>query len=151
MSYSPVSYNEQSTGTSEGLATTYTNASAVTAIAQAQAVSLNSAGLIVPIDVTSQASVNSMLGYASVRIPASATGYVTSNGRLKLYTNTNSYPLNTPLYIGLDGNPTSTVPSAGVGGFVSGNYCIFMGVLVPNEVNPSEFDISLFTQVIGVL
>jgi hypothetical protein len=115
------------------------------------AVYSNSSGLIVPLDVTSQASVSNMVGYANVRIPASASGPVISNGRLKLYTNTNSYPLGTPLYIGTDANPTSTIPVAGSNGFVSGDYCIFLGVIVPNEDNILEFDISLFTQVVGVL
>ena len=151
MSYSPTSYYPQSTGTAEGVSTTYTNASAVTAIPQAQAVAINSSGLIVPLDVTSQASVQAMVGYAAVRIPTSSAGQVISNGRLKLYTNTNSYPLNTPLYVDLTGNPTNIVPAVGVNGFASGNYVVFMGVLVPNEKNPLEFDISLFTQVIGAL
>lgn len=151
MSYSPVSFNPESTGTAEGVSTTYTNASSVTAIPQAMACAVNSAGLIAPLDVSSQASVNNMVGYASSRIPASTAGPVISNGRLKLYTNSNSYALGTPLYIGTDGNPTNIVPSVGVNSFVSGDYCIFLGVIVPNEVNPSEFDISLFTQIVGVL
>lgn len=151
MSFSPVSFNPQSTGTSEGLLTTYTNASAITAIPQAMACSVNSSGLIVPLDVSNQASWDNWVGYAQFRIPASALGGVISNGRLKLYTNTNSYPLGTPLYIGIDANPTNIVPSVGVNGFLSGYAAIFMGVLVPNEANPSEFDISLFTQIVGVL
>lgn len=151
MSFSPFYFDQQGTGSSDGVVTNYTNASSVNAIAQAQACSVNSSGLATPLDVTSQSSVNNWIGYANVRIPASALGAVISSGRLKLYTNTNSYALGTALYVGTDGNPTSTVPSVGVNGFTSGDYCIFLGVLVPNEANPSEFDISLFTQVIGVL
>jgi hypothetical protein len=151
MSYSPVSFNEQSTGSAESITTNYTNASGSVAIPQAMAVYANSSGLIVPLNVSSQASVSNMVGYANVRIPVSASGPVILTGRLKLYTNTNSYPLGTPLYIGTDANPTNIIPVAGSNGFVSGDYCIFMGVLVPNEVNILEFDISLFTQVVGVL
>ena len=151
MAYSPFSFNPESTGSAESITTTYTNNSSSTAIPQAMAVAANSAGLLVPLDVTNEASVNNMVGYANVRIAASATGPVISTGRLKLYTNSNSYALGTPLYVGLDANPTNIVPSIGVNGFTSGDYIVFMGVLVPNEVNPSEFDISLFTQIVGAL
>lgn len=148
MSYSPSSYNPQNS-TASAVATDYTNASSVTAIPQAQAVSINSSGLLVPLDVSSQASWQAFVGYAYVRIPASSLGQVIANGRLQNITTI--LPVGTALYIGTDGNPTNIVPSVGVNGFVSGDSVIFMGVLVPNEVTPSEIDIALFTQVIGVL
>lgn len=148
MSYSPSSFNPQ-IATASALVTTYTNASAITAIPQAQACSVNSSGLLVPMDVSSEASVNSFVGYANVRIPASAAGPIISNGRLQNITT--SYPVGTAVYIGTDGNPTNIVPSVGVNGFVAGDYCVFLGVLVANETTPSEIDIALFTQVIGAL
>lgn len=151
MTYSPTYFSPQSTGSSESLITNYTNASGTTAIPQAMCCSVNSSGTIVPLDVTSQSSVNGLVGYANARIPASATAGVVSNGRLKLYTNSPAYALGTALYVGTDGNPTNVVPVIGSNGFVSGDYVIFMGVVVANEVNPSEFDIALFTQVIGTL
>ena len=149
MSYSPSSFQPQGTGTAEGLATNYTNASAVTAIPQAQAVSVNNSGLIVPLDVSSQASWQAFVGYAKVRIPTSTVGPVIANGRLQNVTT--SYPVGTALYIDTNGNPTNIIPSVGVNGFVSGDMVIFMGVLVPNEVNPSELDIAVFTQMVGTL
>jgi hypothetical protein len=151
MSYSPISFNPQGTGSAESLNSSYTNNSGITPIPQAMAVSINGSGFLVPTDVSSGASVNNFVGYAYIRIPVSSSGPVIANGRLKLYTNTNSYPIGTPLYIGTDGNPTNIVPSVGVNGFTSGDYCIFMGVLVPNETNPLEFDISLFTEIVAVL
>lgn len=149
MSYSPVSFNPQGTGTSEALVTNYTNASAILAIPQAQACSVNGAGLIVPLDVSSQVSWNSFVGYTYVRIPVSSTGPVVANGRLLNITT--ALAVGTALYIGKDSNPTDIVPSVGVNGFVSGDSVIFMGVLVQNEKNPSEIDIALYTQVIGIL
>lgn len=131
------------------MVTLYTNASAITAIPQAQAVSVNSSGLLVPLDVSSQASWSSFVGYAYVRIPTSATGPVIANGRLQNITTI--LPVGTALYVGIDGNITSTVPSIGVGGFTAGDMVIFSGVLVPNESNNTEIDIALFTQLIGVL
>jgi hypothetical protein len=149
MSYSPVSYNPQGTGSSTAVVTTYTNASASVAIPQGMAVATNSSGLVVPVDVTSQASVQSMVGYANVRIPTSTAGPVISNGRLQNITT--SFTVGNPLWVGVDGNPTNIAPSVGVNGFVSGDFVVFMGVLVENELNPSETDIALFTQVVGTL
>jgi hypothetical protein len=149
MSYSPVSFDEQGTGTSSGLVTNYTNASAITAIPQGQAVSVNSSGLIVPLDVSSQASWNNFVGYANARIPTSTSGTVIANGRL---TNiTTAYAVGTALYVDTNGNPTSTIPSVGVNGFVSGDAVIFYGVVVQNQINPSESDIAIFTQMVGTL
>ena len=149
MSFSPFYFNQQSTGSARQILTDYTNASAITAIPQAQACSVNGSGLLVPLDVSSQASWQAFVGYANVRIPTSALGSIISNGRLENITT--SFTAGMPLFIGKDSNPTNIVPSVGVNGFVSGDAVIFMGVLVPNEDNPSELDIALFTQVIGTL
>lgn len=130
--------------------TNYTNASASIAIPQTQACSVNGSGLIVPLDVTNQASWQAFVGYAQARISMSSLGPVIANGRLQNITT--SYPVGTALYVGIDGNPTNIVPSVGVNGFVSGDIVIFMGVIVPNEANPfTELDIALFTQMVGTL
>ncbi|CAM6005516.1 unnamed protein product [Sphagnum balticum] len=129
--------------------TDYTNASATTPIPQAMACSVNSSGQLVPLDVSSDASWKAFVGYANARIPTSTLGPVISNGRLQNITT--SFTAGTPLYIGIDGNPTNAIPTAGTNGFVSGDMVIFMGVIVPNEANPSEYDIALFTQLIGTL
>lgn len=147
-SYSPSSFNPH-TSTASAVVTDYTNASAITAIPQAMAVSVNSSGLLAPLDVSSNASWNNFVGYAYVRIPTSSIGPVIANGRLQNITTI--LPVGTPLYVGTDGNPTNIVPSVGVNGFVSGDMVIFMGVLVPNELNNTEVDIALFTQFVGVL
>lgn len=148
MAFSPTSFDPQ-ISTASALVTEYTNASAVTAIPQAQACSINGAGLLVPLDVSSQSSWTAFVGYANVRIPASALGPVIVNGRLQNFTT--AYAIGTPLYIGTDGNPTNIIPSVGVNGFVSGDMVIFLGVLVPNEEIPSETDIALYTQFVAVL
>lgn len=149
MSFSPFSFNPESSGSAIALVTDYTNASAITAIPQAQAVSVNASGLLVPLDVSSQASWSSFVGYANVRIPTSSLGPVIASGRLQNIIT--SYPVGTALYIDTNGNPTNIIPSVGVNGFVSGDICIFMGVVVQNEANNSEFDIALYTQMVGVL
>ena len=148
MSFSPFSFDPQ-ISIASAIVTDYTNASSITAIPQAQACSVNGSGLIGPLNVSSQSSWSSFVGYANVRIDTSALGQVIANGRLKNITTI--LPVGTPLYVGKDGNPTDTIPSVGVGGFVSGDMIIFMGVLVPNETNNSEVDIALFTQMVGTL
>lgn len=149
MAYNPASFNPQGTGSAEAVVSNYTNNSSVTAIPQGQACSVDSAGNVEPLDVSNQASWSNFVGYANVRIPTSALGPVIANGRLRNITI--SYPVGTPLYIGTDGNPTNIAPSDGVNGFVAGDMCIFMGVVVQNELNPSETDIALLTQMIAVL
>ncbi len=149
MSYNPLYVGAQGGGSSIAVITNYTNASMINAIPQAQACSVTGGGLIVPLDVTSQASWQAFVGYANVRIPASGTGPVVANGRLMNVVT--SYTAGTALYIGTDSNPTSIIPSAGVNGFVEGDMVIFLGVLVPNESNPSNLDIALFTQFVDVL
>jgi hypothetical protein len=148
MSYSPNSFSPQ-TATASAVVTDYTNASAINAIPQGQACSINSSGLIVPLDVSSQPSWQGFVGYAQVRIPTSTLGPIIANGRLQNFTT--ALPVGTALYVGTDGNPTNIVPSVGVNGFVEGDMVIFMGVLVSNEANGSEIDIALFTQLIGTL
>lgn len=149
MSYSPFYFGPQSAGSSESVITTYTNASAITAIPQAQACSVNSFGLIAPIDVSSSSSWQSFVGYANIRISTSGSGPVITNGRLKNFTT--GLSIGTALWVGTDGNPTPTYPSIGSNGFASGDMVIFMGVIVQNEDNPSAKDIALFTQQFGTL
>jgi hypothetical protein len=146
MSYNPLPSVALS---SRQVVTNYTNASGVTAIPQGMAVSTNGSGLLVPLDVSSQSSWQSFVGYANARIPTSTLGPVIANGRLENFTTALS--VGTALYIGTDGNPTNIVPSVGVNGFVSGDIVIFMGVIVANETDPSEMDIALLTQVVGTL
>lgn len=148
MSYSPLTFNPQ-TSIASAVGTLYTNASSITAIPQAQACSIDGSGNLVPLDVSSQASWQAFVGYAQVRIPASATGTILATGRLQNITT--ALPVGTALYVDKSGNPTGTIPVIGVNGFVEGDAVIFMGVLVANEVTPSEIDIALFTQVVGTL
>lgn len=149
MTYSPYYFGPQGAGSSRQVVTDYTNASAITAIPKAQACSVNGAGLLVPLNVSSDASWKAFVGYANIYIPTSTLGPVITNGRLQNFTT--SYTAGTSLYIDKTGNPTNIIPSIGVNGFVAGDMVIFMGVIVANEANNAEFDISLFTQFIGVL
>jgi hypothetical protein len=113
------------------------------------ACSINTSGLLVPLNVSSQTSFQAMVGYANFRIPTSALGPVIAGGRL--HNITTPYPIGTALYVGTDSNPTNIYPSVGVNGFLSGDAVIFMGVIIPNEINPAAIDIALFTQLVATL
>ena len=146
-----ISYNPlpQISLSSESVITNHTNASVSAAIPQGTACSTNSSGMIIPLDVSNPTNYNAFVGYANVRIPASATGPVISNGRLLNFTT--ALAAGTPLYIGVNGAPTNIVPSVGVNGFQSGYAVFFLGVLVQNQTNDLDIDIALFTQLVGTL
>jgi hypothetical protein len=148
MSYSPLYFAPQGGGTSIATVTNYTNAT-ISMIAQGTPVSTNTFGLVAPTDVTSQTSVQALVGYAQVRMPASSSGPVISNGRLENIMT--SFAVGDAIYIGLGGTLINQKPDVGVAGFVEGDFVVFVGVLVQNQTNPSLTDIQLFTQTIGEL
>ena len=106
-------------------------------------------GQMVAVDITSDASVNGILGVISANTPSAAFGNVTDCGRLENITT--SFVAGNVLYINIDGTLTTTRPSAGVGGFVSGMYVIFVGIIVQNQFNPSNLDLKIYMDVIGQL
>ena len=134
---------------STSIATGYVNGSGST-IAQGAPVSVNGSGQIVLTDVTSTTSVQAFVGYATASIAPSASGSVTSNGRLQ---NLSGYAFSTgdAIYIGIGGILQNTKPDYGVTGFTAGDTVVFCGVVVNNVLNPAHQDLQLLTQVIGVL
>ena len=151
MSFNPLNVGFHSKGSAVALTTTYVNGSAIDPIPQGTMCSVkDSSGQIIPIDVSSDTSVNSRVGLAESRIPTSSVGPVITNGRLENFTT--AYPIGTPLFVGTDGAPTNIVPSIGVNGFLAGYAVIFLGIIVPNEKNPGgSKDIQLMVQFIGDL
>jgi hypothetical protein len=148
MSYSPNFRGNQSNASSRQLITDYVNGSGA-AIPQGTPVTVNSIGQILPVDVTSESSVSGMVGYAYVRIPASASGPVISAGRLENIIT--GFSVGDPIYIGLSGTLINQKPDDGIAGFGPGDFVVFVGVLVQNEFNPAQTDLQLFTQVVGEL
>jgi hypothetical protein len=155
MSYSPFSFNPQSTGSSRQLLTNYYNNTGV-AIAQGVPVSATgTANYVTPTDVTSQASVQAFVGYAYVRIPNASLGPVISGGRLQNLQGY-SFSIGQPIYMSVLGTylqNTSPVDGSGdpIAPFTSGDFAVFAGVIVENETNPSLQDLQILTQVIGAI
>lgn len=151
MSYSPFFFNKEATGNvmgSRGTITNFQNGSGST-LAKATLVAVNSSSQLVPVVVTSEATVMSIVGMTGMSIPNAAIGSVVDNGRLEDVTT--SFAIGDALYLGKDGLLTNSKPEIGVASFVEGDFVIFVGVVVRNEFNVSLKDIKLMISVIGQL
>lgn len=147
MAYTPTLFG--STATVSASSSQYQNGSGST-LAQGTPVSVNGSGQIIPTNVTSQSSVEAFVGYVSTSIAISAVGTVISNGRLQNLTGY-SFTIGQAIYIGIGGILQNTQPTYGVTGFNTGDSVVFCGVVVKNTTNPSNQDLQILTQVIGVL
>jgi hypothetical protein len=152
MTYSPFSFNQQGTGTSVGIVSSYTNSSSVNPIPQGTPCSLTgTADQIAPTDATNQTSVASFVGLAQFRIPASGNGPVISNGRLLNLASSWGFSVGNSIWIGLGGIIQSTRPDTGITGFGSGDFIYFIGNIVQNESNSLQQDLVVIPQLIGEL
>jgi hypothetical protein len=131
------------------LQTSYQNGTGST-MAMGIPVSTNTSGQLVLTDATNEATVLAMVGLTAIAIPSAAIGSVIDSGRLQNVST--AFSVGDPLYVGsTPGTLTNIPPAAGSNGFVEGDYCIFVGVLVQNEFNPSNTDIKLLISVVGEL
>ncbi len=148
MTYSPVSFGPNSTGSAASLQTTYQNGTGST-IAIGTPVSVNTSGQLALVDVTSDQSVAGIVGLMAQSTPTTAYGLVCDSGRLENVTT--SFSVGDAIYINTDGTLTNVRPSVGVGSWAEGMYCVFVGVLVKNQFNPSNTDIKIYMEVVGQL
>ena len=149
MSYSPYFLNAQAKGSVKGVASNFTNASGSSMVKGTPA-AINTNSQLVTVDVSNEANVLAFVGLTNVIIPASATGGVQDTGRLEDVTFP-SFNLGDPLWIGKDGNLTNAKPEIGVGGFVDGDFVVFVGVFVRNEFTSTLRDIKLAIELVGRL
>lgn len=148
MSYSPNFRGTQSKASARQTITDYQNGSGST-LAQCTPVATNNLGQLVGVDPSNTANVLSIVGLANLDIPSSANGPVIDNGRLE--NATIGFSVGDSLYLSKAGFLQNTPPVAGFGGFVTGDYLVFIGVVVQNEFNPSLKDIKLMIERIGLL
>lgn len=149
MGYSPYFLNAQALGSVKSVASNFINASGSTMIKGTPA-AVNTSSQLIAVDVSVEATVLAMVGLTSVVLPAAATGGVIDNGRLEDVT----YPgfnVGDPLWVSKTGGLTNVKPDIGVGGFVAGDFVIFVGVFVKNEFNSSLRDIKLMLSIVGQL
>ena len=135
-------------GPSRNTITSYQNASGST-LSKAIPVSVNTSGQLVNIDVSVEISVQAIVGLTAESIPNSAIGKIIDNGRLEDIST--PYAIGDAIYVSKTGTLTNVKPEIGVGGFLSGDFVIFIGVIVKNEFNPIQRDLKLMISVIGQL
>lgn len=149
MSYSPFFLNKNSIGSSRATTANFQNGSGST-LAMGVPVSVNTSSQIVPLDVTSETSVQAIVGLTGISIPNAATGSTVDNGRLENITT--SFAVGDAVYAGKASPLTNTKPNIGdIDGFAAGDFVVFIGVVVKNEFNPSLKDLKLMISVIGQL
>jgi hypothetical protein len=148
MGYSPLFRGSSAKAPSRALQTNYPNASGSTLV-KGTVVAVNSSSQIVSIDVSDEVVVQALVGVTAIDIPNSATGAIMSGGRLEEITQT--FALGDAIYVGKNGVITNTKPSQGVGGFVAGDFVIFVGVVVKNEFDAAKKDIQLMFSLVGQL
>ena len=148
MSYSPNFRGNAANAASRQNQTGYVNGTGST-INIGTPVSTLANGMMSPTDVTSQASVQAFVGLCATTTPSAAKAQVVSAGRLENVST--GFNVGDAIYIGLDGTLINVKPDIGVAGFASGNFLVFVGVVVQNEFNASAQDIQVFLQVFGEL
>lgn len=147
MTYSPNGFNKF-TGSSKAIGSNFQNASGST-VTKGTPVTLNLSGQAVLIDVSDQASVQAILGVASLDLPNGSNGGIVDAGRLENITT--GFAIRDVVYVGKNGLLTNVAPDIGVGSFVAGDFVILVGVIVKNEFNAMQKDLKLMIDVVGQL
>ena len=138
MSYDPVS---PAAVASRKVARNYVNGSGST-LPMGAPISTLSSGLVTTVNVSSQASVDAFVGLYNQSTPSAASGLTIDAGLLENITGY-SFSVGDPIYVSKTGTLSNVIPSVGVGGFVSGDFVIFLGVIVQNEFNGLQQDLKI--------
>lgn len=143
MSYSPNFVNNTAAGAATSarkIARNYTNGNAGM-LSKGTPVGTKNTGLVDILDVSSKASVDGFVGLYNLDTPSAASGQVLDCGLLENITT--SFSIGDPVYVSKSGGLTNVVPVAGSNGFVSGDYVIFLGVIVMNEFDNTKKDLKI--------
>ena len=101
------------------------------------------------IDVSVETHAFAASGITSEIIQNLSTGPVLTSGRLANVIT--SFDFGDPVYVSKAGDLTNVKPSLGVGGFISGDFIIAIGVIGKNADNPANKDIILNIGLVGQL
>lgn len=147
MSYSPNFRGNESSAPALGIQSDFTNGSGLTMPIYTPVCS-NSSGDVVMVDVSDESKALSVIGITASQILNGDTGSIVTEGRIKNVALSLAFG---SLYISKVGTITDVKPSIGVGGFISGDFIVRVGVLVKNKDNPLNKDIVLNIMPVGQL
>jgi hypothetical protein len=131
-----------------GIQINYTNSSGST-ISKGTPVCQKITGSIDFVDVSVESDAFSFIGIVGSDISNLLKGPVATNGRVEDVTVTGSF--GDSLYVSKTGSLTTIKPEIGLGGFLSLDFVLRVGVIVKNETNPLLKDIILDVQRVGQL
>jgi hypothetical protein len=131
-----------------GIQINYTNSSGST-IFKGTPVCQKITGSIDFVDVSVESDAFSFIGITGSDISNLLKGPVATNGRVEDVTVTGSF--GDSLYISKTGSLTTIKPEIGLGGFLSLDFVLRVGVIAKNETNPLLKDIILDVQRVGQL
>ena len=101
------------------------------------------------VDVSVETDISAFAGVTASSVNNGAPGDVVNNG---LVTDTGlGFSAGDRVYISKSGGVTNVKPDIGVGGFVSGDWVVALGVCALNESNMSLLDVIVFIEIKGQL
>lgn len=112
-------------------------------------VRLDSSGQVQKVDPSVEAQVLALIGVAKDSVANGSLVGIATGGRLENVTVPGS--LGDSLYLSKTGTLTNVKPSIGVGGFVAGDFVVFIGISVKNQANPLLTDLMINIRVVGQL
>jgi hypothetical protein len=119
-----------------------------TVIDSAVPVRLNSSGNIATVDISIENHVFGIVGLTQDPISNLSYGWVVTEGKLE---DVVGFNFGDYIYLSKSGNLTNIAPSEGVGGFVSGDWVVRVGVIGKNETNPLLKDLFVSINIVGQL
>jgi hypothetical protein len=112
-------------------------------------VSATTSGTIEKIDISDEASALAFRGVTNEVISDTQSGLVSSFGRIENVTT--SFAFQDALFVAKDGTVTNIKPDIGVGGFVAGDWIIYLGHVARNQTTPANKDFFLNPTIVGQL
>ena len=148
MTYNPNFAGATSNATSTTVGDVLENQSGAT-INRVTPVRVDNNGEIKTIDVSVESEATAIVGVAKENIAPGSKGTIISSGRVtNIITTANFGDI---LFVSKIGGLTNSKPEVGVGGFVSGDWVIRVGVIFKSDTNPSQQDLMLNIGIIGQL
>jgi hypothetical protein len=115
-------------------------------IAAFKPVSSDVLGEMAAVNVSDVLSSHLFVGLTNTSVSDGDAAQITTFGKIE---NITGITLGAPVFVSKTGGLTQLYPTAGVDGFVSGDYCIKVGAPIKNQDNPSNIDLIVSIQMVG--